>query len=647
MNNRLTQEISMANVEEPCGPRAEQFTLDVPRIPSVELPLIVRNQKSSVKKAIDMCGGLHKIRTALNETGMLESQNGLELYLNNDKSQFFNEHSITGKKVPFRDDSVLLKVKLPQGTMERNGGDLRKALDSLNEDQYNFVPVGIIDRTIKFREMSDFQYRLDNVPAAKEFQSSFLTLDWENIKKYVNSVPDDDTRPQENIGKLINDTTLNCPNFDFQLPPPPRFSTIKLPHMYKYKTNPMATLQSNGITEVKGSYIKNYQLLLHGIDKNYIVPTDPHKQLQLDYETACKDEVYPGTKKESKFYEHLQECLKILNELFQKRPIWVKRHLDGIVPAEIHHTIKIALALVSYRFSTGPWRNTYIKFGVDPRASTEYAKYQTEYFKIERRLLLDEKVKKNVSSIPNLVFESNIKDDIDTRFKFDGTAVPWYLMLQIDLLIHEPNIKEVYDKVEYLEEPNELTGWFDELDLIKIRKIVKYELGCLAQGNSEFSPYKLKYFRTMELPKETENEQTNNDGEDDTGDVDMDANDSSKEAGKNLQRKHDNVANDNDHADDEDNGIETGEIDEQVLEIEEEDTGNDIIIENNDIQPSQVQDSWGTDDDKRSDYKELFDRSYYENTDFEDIIKRIAELNPEEAKILNDELEGFVHESKL
>lgn len=411
-------------VDEPSssGVLAKEYTLDIPRIPSLELPLHVSAEQSSIQKAVTMCGGIRKVKEAFREGGNVESQNGLELYLNEGKnpdgtSLFFNEHSITGKRVPFRDDSIILKITMPRGTMEKNRNNIQQSLASLDSKQYRVTPVGIVNNTIKFREMSDFQVRLDNVPSANEFKDSFETLDWSNFKKFVQSVPDNDSRPFENINNLILDRTSACPSTDFQLPPPPKLSMVGYPLLYKYKGNPLATKKSDGKAEVKAAYIKNYQLFLHTLDKDTKPPTEPHQLLQKDYNEAKRTGTYPGSKPDSKFYEYLEECITILKKLFEKRPIWIKRHIDGIIPKKIYHTLKIALALVSYRFSMGPWRNTYIKFGIDPRSSSEYAQYQTEYFKIERKLLQNPMVKKNIPEPPELCFQSNVPDGIDTRFK--------------------------------------------------------------------------------------------------------------------------------------------------------------------------------------------------------------------------------------
>lgn len=260
---------------------AREYTLDLPRISSVELPLKVSSAPESVAKAVDMCGGLSSIKNVLQG----RDENGLELHLNpeqdeNDTSTFFNEHPIIGRTVPNRDESVLLKISLPKGTLAKHNGNLQKAIAAgMEEKKLRVLPVAIINNTIRFREMSDFQVRLDNLPSAKEYNNSFKSLNWDNFKDYVNSIPDYDTKPYENLNTMIVDRSSNIPPFDWQLPPIPRFSMVNIPYIYKYRDNPYAKKSDTGESSVKGTYIKNYQQLVYDFNTTTGIPTQPHPDI--------------------------------------------------------------------------------------------------------------------------------------------------------------------------------------------------------------------------------------------------------------------------------------------------------------------------------------------------------------------------------
>lgn len=592
---------------------AREYTLDLPRISSVEVPLKVSPSPESVAKAVSMCGGLSSIKKALQS----QDDTGLELHLNleedeNGASSFFNEHPIIGRRVPNRDESILLKISLPKGTLAKHNNNLREAIASCSDQKkLRVVPVAIINNTIRFREMSDFQIRLDNVPTAKEYNESFNSLNWDKFKDYVNSIPDFDTKPYENLSSMTVDRTSKIPSRDWQLAPIPRFSMVNIPYIYKFRDNPYAKKSDTGESSVKGTYIKNFQQLVYDFNTQTGIPTHPHPEIVRIFETAKETGVYPGTSKDFKFLEKLQSCLKILNELFEKRPIWVKRHIDGIVPLELHMTLKVALSLCSYRFTKGPWRNSYIKLGIDPRTSNEYAKYQTEYFKIERRLLTDPSIKKNLPAPPPKDYQSSVPGEIDPRFEFDGKSIPWYLMLQIDLLLKEPNINEIYSQVEFLPEANELTGWFNELDLTKIRKIVKYELGCMVQGNYEFNEHKLTFFKRMIYVKESMMKDQDADG-----DVDMDQ-------------------------DNDDNGVEDGEMDDALLEEAEDEEQEDAEDQAGESAlKSEISD--GKQDENSE--PDTFD---IKTASFNEVMDKIAKHNSESAEYLKDYLKGLVQESSL
>lgn len=586
---------------------AREYTLDLPRISSVELPLKVSSAPESVAKAVDMCGGLSSIKNVLQG----RDENGLELHLNpeqdeNDTSTFFNEHPIIGRTVPNRDESVLLKISLPKGTLAKHNGNLQKAIAAgMEEKKLRVLPVAIINNTIRFREMSDFQVRLDNLPSAKEYNNSFKSLNWDNFKDYVNSIPDYDTKPYENLNTMIVDRSSNIPPFDWQLPPIPRFSMVNIPYIYKYRDNPYAKKSDTGESSVKGTYIKNYQQLVYDFNTTTGIPTQPHPDIVKLFEQGKETGIYPGTSKDLQFLEKLEQCLDILHALFEKRPIWVKRHIDGIVPLDLHPALKVALSLCSYRFTKGPWRNSYIKLGVDPRTSKEYAQYQTEYFKIERKLLQDPVIKKNLPDPPPKDYQSSVPGEIDPRFEFDGKRIPWYLMLQINLLIKEPNIAEIYSQTQLLPEVNELTGWFTELDLTKIRKIVKYELGCMVQGNYEFNEHKLTFFKRMIYVKESMMKD-----KDAEGDVDMDQ----------------------DQDDNDDNGVEEGEMDDELIEEADQEEAEESTIR------SELA------DDEQNTEPDTFD---IKTASFKEVIDKIAKHDSESAEFLKDHIKGLVNENNL
>lgn len=86
--------------------------------------------------------------------------------------------------------------------------------------------------------------------------------------------------------------------------------------------------------------------------------------------------------------KHLQqldrECVDLLRELFKQRPIWSRRALYNHIPKEMRSTVRFTMVHVAYMFRSGPWRDTCITYGIDPRLNPKYRKYQSLQFQMSR-----------------------------------------------------------------------------------------------------------------------------------------------------------------------------------------------------------------------------------------------------------------------
>jgi general transcription factor 3C polypeptide 5 (transcription factor C subunit 1) len=86
-------------------------------------------------------------------------------------------------------------------------------------------------------------------------------------------------------------------------------------------------------------------------------------------------------------YERLdslhKECVDALRELFEKRPIWTRRALYNNFPKRLQTMVRFTMAHVAYMWRAGPWRDTCVAYGIDPRTDPKYRKYQSVFFQIE------------------------------------------------------------------------------------------------------------------------------------------------------------------------------------------------------------------------------------------------------------------------
>ena len=88
----------------------------------------------------------------------------------------------------------------------------------------------------------------------------------------------------------------------------------------------------------------------------------------------------------------MQLCVKRVKEIFAETPIstrraifnmYLSRHGPGSADSARDNwrpIFRFALPYVSYMFKSGPYRDAYVVFGVDPRKDQKWAKYQTAIF---------------------------------------------------------------------------------------------------------------------------------------------------------------------------------------------------------------------------------------------------------------------------
>jgi general transcription factor 3C polypeptide 5 (transcription factor C subunit 1) len=100
------------------------------------------------------------------------------------------------------------------------------------------------------------------------------------------------------------------------------------------------------------------------------------------------------------FIDHTS--LKKIKDLFEEQPIWLKIALSHAAKVSAKH-IKFVLPVVAYYFSSGPWRNQWIKYGYDPRKDSKSSPFQTLDYRMRygagARMLI--KAKKRPSNVQN------------------------------------------------------------------------------------------------------------------------------------------------------------------------------------------------------------------------------------------------------
>ena len=70
-----------------------------------------------------------------------------------------------------------------------------------------------------------------------------------------------------------------------------------------------------------------------------------------------------------------------VKDAFRRQPIWTKTGLSGETGQSLDR-LKYLLPTVAYYFTSGPWRNQWVRFGYDPRKDPESSIYQTLDYRV-------------------------------------------------------------------------------------------------------------------------------------------------------------------------------------------------------------------------------------------------------------------------
>lgn len=317
----------------------------------VEHPCIIKNSE----KAVDMLGGPSAITQSL-EYG---DQRSLALS--------FNPQDATSRTImsyPKSSSNVLLRVSVPKrtGRKRKRGSSepyvadvhsqpLKKDASYLirsmadNSIRYSVSAMSSISTMHVWRGMPDYVYSVQGSSFINKVKSNILPQDFQTMKEF--------TLPR--TYGLENTETL----------PPPVWSIVSVPQNYMYRQNP--AVKTNVDPNTGKQVTKNQQA----------APKIYSYQVQWDAESYPTGPMpgIPPLETQSAAYQGL---VGELRDLFEERPIWTRRAIANCLSDKApFHLVRFALAYVSYAVRSGPWRDAYVKFGVDPRSDPKYRFYQT------------------------------------------------------------------------------------------------------------------------------------------------------------------------------------------------------------------------------------------------------------------------------
>jgi len=254
------------------------------------------------------------------------------------------------------------------------------------------------------------------------------------------------------------------PKPNSEIIPPPTFTHHPIPFNWSYHQNPnsriMTDLATGARTLVNGSNAMRIQTLF--IQGSQPMPS-PREMPPIE------DEI-------------MSNLISELQRLLNQRPVWTRRAIiNQIKDFPGIWLIKPALQYVGYQFRTGPFRDAFIKFGVDPRTDPKYRIYQTLAFQIHGSseknagglLLGKHEFSRNHDGQPQLK-DSHIFDG--TSFAYDGKI--WQVCD-----ITDPLLKRLLS-TETLRETchNQSDGWYWNGTWAKVKLIMKAKIKAIEAG---------------------------------------------------------------------------------------------------------------------------------------------------------------------
>lgn len=191
--------------------------------------------------------------------------------------------------------------------------------------------------------------------------------------------------------------------------------------------------------------------------------------------------------------EEYDEVIKLFND----RPIWTLASLRAYI-RQPSRRLNFVLATIAFYYSTGPWRNCFVRFGYDPRTSFDSRFFQMLDYRVRhgggfkgdvnwrRQTGTNKRVKvlaKFESGIPN-------EDEIEESFQkrkleaiFTPSTIPPFRARHYQFIdIHIPKIQEMLHKATFSGGPcHDKRGWLPDGLMEQCRDI----LTVIAQTNMQ------------------------------------------------------------------------------------------------------------------------------------------------------------------
>ncbi|KAL7042454.1 hypothetical protein ACKWTF_001146 [Chironomus riparius] len=449
----------------------------IPSLIGIEYPGRVEN----VDKMIETLGGSQDLSRAFSENQKLQ--------LKFHPTSYYNKAIISNEPTTGNDSSgILLKMKI------------RRPKKPTKDSKTEFISaelVGTVSTLYKFNNVADFQY----LP----IQKNETTKKTECI--YNDIVPDDIT-----CGPQWFREKTDMPLF---LPP------VQFTRTDQIQPTVLRNEQKNLVDEDDDEKIIRFSSRSTRSTNGTTVIFEMNHPVPMKPKEAVKEFATDNNALAQKEFDSIVE-------LFEQRPIWTLSAIRAHIREPPKRISKI-LACVAFYYTTGPWRNCFVKFGYDPRKNFESRFYQMIDYRVRQGAGFKGELKrKSTSAISKRVkvhqkFDGGLEEDeIDTNYQlrqkeaiFTVDTIPPFRARNYQLIdIQIPKIQEMLKNIPSPitgAECDEKRGWFPQGFLEDVRTI----LSNAAQSNM-MKLCKEKNISLDEFKVEDEDSITNQDIDEDT-----------------------------------------------------------------------------------------------------------------------------------
>ncbi|KAI0068897.1 hypothetical protein BV25DRAFT_1866793 [Artomyces pyxidatus] len=455
------------------GPTAPEHPLPSTHFYSIEYPGYVCS--TSVGQALNSLGGHASVDTAFKRNAS-KQDSLLELSLR--PGNPFS-HPVPGDITST--NNILLKVVKRR---RRLNGEEPEILG-----EYTATAVGVIPKTARFRSMVDYQFQPPADDPITKLRVAMGNMDVEAIREYHiplekedytlledSQAMDIDIDPQLMEG---SESQPSKPRSNTRLFPPPLFSRQGIPQNYNFKANPMSVITTT-VDEETGEEKKRL------INKMRWKGFGPTSIMYAEKGVPSK----PPENAEQVRNQFDQKIIRAMEEHFKTRPVWTRLALLNQFTAsearEIHNS-KIILPLVCYVFQDGPWRDTLVRFGYDPRDDPSARLYQRLYFRNLNHPMARPSVttrrqeSRTTATSQNRAIE-HTQDERKSHI-FDGKTLSSETAAFQLCDITDPMLKEmIEDEDEVRETCNERDGWYTTHALERIKTVLRHKFFSMLEG---------------------------------------------------------------------------------------------------------------------------------------------------------------------